>query len=103
MRLAANLVPSTDRCRFHLGRLSGIETECMAYLEALEEARPEVVEANGGVYVSMQDTFNGPQHDEDPIAKGLIQDDLLHLNEDGQQLLAKTLAEAGFETSEPPN
>jgi lysophospholipase L1-like esterase len=41
--------------------------------------------------------------DEDPIAKGLIQDDLLHLNEDGQQRLADTLAEAGLETSEPPN
>ncbi len=84
-------------------RRLGIETECMAQVESLEQARREVVDANGGVYVSMLDAFNGPQHDEDPIAKGLIQDDLLHLNEDGQQLLAETLAEAGFETSEPPN
>ena len=84
-------------------RRLGIETECMAQVESLEQARREVVEANGGVYVSMLDAFNGPQHDEDPIAKGLIQDDWLHLNEDGQQLLAETLAEAGFDTSEPPN
>ena len=84
-------------------RRLGIETECMAQVESLEQARGEVVEANGGVYVSMLDAFNGPQHNEDPIAKGLIQDDWLHLNEDGQQLLAETLAEAGFDTSEPPN
>jgi hypothetical protein len=69
----------------------------------VQQVRREVVEANGGVWVSMLDAFNGPQHDEDPIAKGLIQFDMLHLNEDGQQLLAGTLAEAGFDTSEPPN
>jgi len=82
---------------------AGIGAECVSYEEASDQARREAAEANGAVYVSMLDTFSGPQHDQDPAAKGLIAEDGMHLNEDGQQLLAENLAEAGFDTSAPPN
>ncbi|MCJ7781303.1 MAG: SGNH/GDSL hydrolase family protein [Acidimicrobiia bacterium] len=40
-------------------------------------------EANGAVFVSFFDVFNGPEHDEDPREKGWIQDDGMHANDKG--------------------
>ena len=82
---------------------AGIGAECVSYEQASDQARREAAEANGAVYVSMLDAFSGPQHDQDPAAKGLLDEDGMHLNEDGQQLLVETLAEVGFETSQSPN
>ena len=44
----------------------------------------------------------GPEHDEDPRAKGWIEEDGMHANETGGAAAAEALAAVGFEASEPP-
>lgn len=80
----------------------GIDSACVAGEEAVDQARQEAAEAHGAVFVSAMDVFAGPEHDEDPVAKGLVQEDGMHLNEAGVAMLVDALAEAGFEPSEPP-
>jgi len=83
-------------------RQVGIVSECMANEEAVDQVRREAAEAAGAEYVSMLDVFNGPEHDEDPVEKGLIDEDGMHLNADGVRVLVEALAAAGFEASEQP-
>ena len=59
-------------------------------------------ESNGAVYVSVLDVFNGPEHDQDPVEKGLIADDGMHLSDEGHAVLVNALAAVGFGVSEPP-
>ncbi len=83
-------------------RQVGIEAECMAGEEALDQAQQAAAEAAGAVYVSMLDVFTGPQHDLDPAAQGWLAEDGMHLSEPGKEVLVEALAAAGFEESEPP-
>ena len=80
----------------------GIEPECTANLEIQAQVEREAAEANGAGFVSLFDVFNGPNHDEDPVQKGWMLDDLMHAGEEGLDIVAKTLAAYGFEASEPP-
>lgn len=83
-------------------RQLGIESECVAGEEAADQARRESAEAHGAIFVSMMDVFAGPEHDEDPVEKGLVSEDGMHLNEAGHVVLVDALAAAGFELSEQP-
>jgi len=58
--------------------------------------------AHGAVFVSAMDVSAGPAHDEDPVEKGLVQEDGMHLNETGSSRLVDALADAGFEPSGQP-
>lgn len=83
-------------------RQVGIASECTAMEETLDQVRREAAEAAGAEYVSMLDVFNGPAHDEDPVEKGWISEDGMHLSEAGVTILVDALAAAGFEESKPP-
>ncbi len=83
-------------------RRLGIETECTAGEEAIDQVMREAAEAAGAVYVSMLDVFTGPGHDQDPAEQGWILDDAMHLTGPGVDVLVEALAAAGFEASEPP-
>lgn len=80
----------------------GVEAECTANWEVEMEVIQEAAEANGAVFVSFFDVFNGPKHDEDPRAKGWMADDGMHANDKGGSIAAEALAAVGFELSEPP-
>ncbi len=80
----------------------GIEPECTAFWEGLAQAAREAAEANGAMFVSFYDLFNGPDHDQDARAKGWIADDGMHANEAGGAAAAEALAAVGFEPDEPP-
>jgi hypothetical protein len=80
----------------------GIEPECTANWEVEMQVIREAAEANGAVFVSFFDAFNGSGHDEDPREKGWMQDDGMHANEEGGAVAAEALIGVGFELSEPP-
>jgi hypothetical protein len=44
-------------------------------MEIQAQVEPEAAEARGAGFVSVFDVFNGPNHDEDPVEKGWMQDD----------------------------
>ena len=83
-------------------REAGIEPECTATWEIQTQVVREAAEANNAVFVSVFDVFNGPNHDEDVVAKGWIGDDRMHPNDRGRAAIAAALAAVGFEASEPP-
>jgi hypothetical protein len=80
----------------------GIEQETTAFWEGQSRAIRETAEANGAVFVSFFDLFNGPAHDEDPREKGWIGEDGMHAGVEGGAAAAEALAAVGFEMSEPP-
>jgi hypothetical protein len=80
----------------------GVESECTAIWEGQAQAAREAAEANGAVFVSFYDLFNGPDHDEDARAKGWIGEDGMHANEAGATEAAEALAAVGFEPNEQP-
>ncbi len=80
----------------------GIEAECTANWEVEMQVIRAAAEENGAVFVSFFDVFNGPEHDEDPRAKGWMADDGMHANGKGGSVAAEALAAVGFAVSEPP-
>lgn len=80
----------------------GVEQECTAIWEGQAQAAREAAEANGAVFVSFYDVFNGPEHDEDAQAKGWIGEDGMHANAKGGAAAAEALAAVGFEPNAPP-
>lgn len=80
----------------------GIEAECSANWDVQAQVIREAAEANGAGFVSVLDVFNGPNHDEDPVERGWMMDDLMHANEVGRDIIADALAAYGFEPSRPP-
>jgi hypothetical protein len=80
----------------------GIEPECIANWEIQFQVVQQAAEAYGAGFVSVFDVFNGPNHDEDPIEKGWMLDDLMHAGDEGLNVVAETLASYGFDVSESP-
>jgi len=66
----------------------GIEPECTAIWSGQSQAIRRAVEANGAVFVSFFDLFNGPDHEQDPRARGWIDTDGMHANEQGGAVAA---------------
>ena len=81
----------------------GIHDLCMTGWEAFADAQADAIEAHGGTVVSFLDVFHGPNHDEDPRARGLIAIDGVHLSEAGIQLAAETLATYPIQPAPLPN
>jgi hypothetical protein len=83
-------------------RQLGIEAECTAGEEAMDQAQRGAAEAAGAVYVSMLDIFTGPQHDQDPAERGWLAEDGMHLSDSGKDVLVEALAAAGFDAGQAP-
>lgn len=80
----------------------GITDECTAFQESFTEAVRSAAEAAGVTMVSMYDAFNGPDHDQDPVAAGYIVADGLHLSDEGGEVGGAALAAAGFAPNDAP-
>jgi hypothetical protein len=80
----------------------GITDECTEFQESFTAAVRAGAEAAGAAMVSMYDAFNGPTHDQDPVAAGYILADGLHLTDAGGEVGGAALAAAGFDASEAP-
>ncbi len=88
--------PLISRHRDH-----NIEVECTQCFEIFNSAIQQAAEAYHVPLVSVYDVFNGSNHDEDPREKGYIGSDGVHASEQGQQVIADLLSEAGYEPVEP--
>jgi hypothetical protein len=84
-------------------RTKNVEAECTACWETFNLAVLQAAEAYNIPLVSVYDAFNGPNHDEDPRGKGYIVSDGVHASEEGQQVIADILSEAGYEPIELPS
>lgn len=79
----------------------GMETECTQCLETFNSAVRQAAEAFNIPLVSVFEALNGAQHNEDPREKGYIGPDGIHTSDEGRQLIADLLSEAGYEPVEP--
>jgi hypothetical protein len=80
----------------------GIVDLCTKCFERLSWA---ISRAAGPYHVRVADVytaFNGPDHREDPVAKGYIQEDGIHVSDAGRAVFAQTLADLGYEPARPP-
>jgi hypothetical protein len=83
-----------------LARLPDGESEnaARACYDIISSAFRQSAEAHGVPVVSAYDALNGPNHDQDLDAKGLLRDGV-HLNEAGVKLMVELLYRSGYETS----
>lgn len=81
--------------------LAGVEEECTAAWEAWSDAVGDAAAEFGVPFVSMYDAFNGPDHTEDPRAKGLAGADGWHPSSAGREAMVAALHEAGYEPLYP--
>lgn len=78
-----------------------MEAECTRCLEVFNDTVQQAADAFHIPTISVYDAFNGVNHDEDPREKGYIGGDGVHTSEQGQQVIADILSEAGYEPVEP--
>jgi lysophospholipase L1-like esterase len=92
------IVRVTDLCVpvYRDWKRAGIFDACLRMWEAQSAAIREAAEQHGAVMVSAFDVYNGKNHDEDPVTKGLIQEDGIHPSQAGGRAMAEALAAAGF-------
>jgi hypothetical protein len=81
---------------------NGIYEECTTCWENLSDAARKAAEAYGIPFLARLDAFNGPNHDEDPAAKGYITEDGEHPSVLGAQFTAELLGEMGYDPVPPP-
>jgi hypothetical protein len=74
----------------------GTEDGCTQCWETFNAAVHQAAKEYGIPVVSVYDLFNGPDHDQDPRAKGYIISDGEHTSESGQQAIADLLSQAGY-------
>lgn len=78
-------------------RAAGIEQACTASWEAWTSAARRVASEYGVPMASMYDAFNGPDHDQDPVAKGYIGDDGEHCSDAGRAVQVDVLDALGYD------
>lgn len=78
-------------------RKAGVYRDCTAGWEAAANTHRDVAAEFGVPMASLYDAFNGPNHDRDPVARGLIAPDGIHTSEKGQALVQATLDALGYE------
>jgi len=78
-----------------------MENECTRCWETFNNAVRIAAEDNNIPFVSVYDLFNGGNHDEDPVEKGLIGNDYIHASKDGIIAIADLLREAGYDPIGP--
>jgi hypothetical protein len=81
-------------------REAGIEPECRPNLELFSAAVRRVADEYGVPTASMLDEFNGPGHDQDPVARGLISGDGIHTNGAGRTVMVDVLDALGYKPVE---
>jgi lysophospholipase L1-like esterase len=82
-------------------RAHNTEVECTQCFEIFNSAVRQAAEEYHIPLISVYDAFNGSNHDEDPREKGYIGSDGVHASEQGQQVIAGLLSEAGYKPIEP--
>jgi len=75
-----------------------LEAVCVACWDGMRAAIREAAEARGVPFVGVYDAFNGPNHSEDPRAKGYMKPDGEHPSEAGAQFYAELLRRSGYDT-----
>jgi hypothetical protein len=83
-------------------RKAGIDKECTADFASESGAIQAATEASGATFVSIYDVLNGPDHQKDPREAGYILEDSGHTTEQGVDVIAATIAAAGFEPNTMP-
>ena len=78
-------------------RKAGVYRDCTAGWEAAANTHRDVAAGYGVPMASLYDAFNGPNHDRDPVARGLIAPDGIHTSTKGQALVQATLDALGYE------
>lgn len=78
-------------------KAAGIERQCTASWEAWTSTARVVAGEYHVPMASMYDAFNGPRHDQDPAASGLIGADGAHPSEAGSALQASLLDALGYD------
>jgi hypothetical protein len=78
-------------------RKAGVYEDCTAGWEAAANTHRDVAAGFGVPMASLYDAFNGPNHDRDPAARGLIGSDGIHTSEKGKVLVRATLDALGYE------
>ena len=76
---------------------NGVFEACTECWEILSAAVRKASEMQGVPFLSRLDAFNGPAHDEDPRAKGLIDADGQHPSPQAAELTAQLLGEMEYE------
>jgi hypothetical protein len=79
----------------------GITDVCTQSFEWLSRAISSAAAAYRVPVADVYSAFNGPDHREDPVAKGYIQADNIHVNDTGRAVFADTLAALGYEPVKP--
>ena len=82
-------------------RKANLETECTQCWETYNAEVRAAADAFNVPLVSIYDAFNGVRHDEDPREKEYIGSDGVHASEQGQQVIADLLSQAGYEPVQP--
>ena len=80
---------------------AGVEEECTAAWEAWSDSIADATARFGVPLVSMYDAFNGPDHTEDPRAKGYAGYDGWHPSAAGGEAMVAALHETGYEPLHP--
>jgi len=75
---------------------SGVDRECTACWELLSLANRQVASDLNIPFISRLDTFNGPDHNENPVNNGYILEDGEHLSDTGVNLFVDLIISQGF-------
>jgi hypothetical protein len=81
---------------------AGILDICTKKFESQATAQAKAAAAYRVPVADVYTALNGTTHLEDPVAKGYIGSDGLHLNSKGRAVVAKTLADLGYRQVKPP-
>jgi lysophospholipase L1-like esterase len=66
------------------------------YLDQVNQHIASSVQANGIPFAQVHLAFNGPNGDQNPVAKGLITLDGIHPNDNGHKVIADALRATGY-------
>jgi lysophospholipase L1-like esterase len=80
----------------------GITAACTREFELFSWAIAEAARAYRVPVADVYTALNGKDHLQDPVGKGCIQADGIHLNNKGRRIVAKTLAALGYSNVKPP-
>jgi lysophospholipase L1-like esterase len=78
-------------------RKAGTGRACTAGWSAVAAVQREVATAHDVPLVSLYDAFNGPRHDQDPVAKGYIAADGIHTTAEGRSVILSALDATGYD------
>ena len=80
----------------------GITAVCTRKFECFASAIAKAAAAYRVPVADVYRAFNGADHREDPVDKGYIDTDGIHVSDAGRAVFAETLAALGYEQVKPP-